>query len=725
MRLTLRTLLAWIDGLLPDIDRDELAAKIAASPVAPRLVERIEEVTARPGLPAPRPDGRGLAEDANTAAEFLDNMLPVERLEAFERVCLDSDIHLAEVAECHALLAEVARDPAVVSLLPRSEQARLLEKVSRQMSHPPEESRQREEAALVRVMREAATPALAPPIAAGGRSSPRASFGAWLSAIAALLLLVVLGGLLVRMLWLPPRGDRQVAAADRAAIDASPRETPLPPPAPAALEPPAPEPTGLAQVDAPADVTPPSENAEAAKEPAAVRVDAPVPAARGRVASDQPGDQPGEPLAAAPLVPLPVMEEEAAAEPARPEPLVAAPRASGGVVGSGPVLHRVDREGMVAWEPLLAGASLADVEEFIVPPHLYPVLERGGVMIRLLPNTRAAVVFDSDGTPRVEVIFGQAVVWSEAAEAPVGITAAGLSGTCTLGRQPVGVEVKLIRNGGDDPAAVPPGRSVRLITSGGSRWRQTEADGGPPGVPLAGLALEQPLPPRGGLEWESSAAAAARQLPPAAAPSWMQLTAATDPVGRRAAAAISAGLVPGQSAADSLRGMMASRRAEDRMVAAATLALAGDYEPLVELLCDNTPSRRLREGQWNELEAATVPRALARGVNAAAALRQAFVARGPDGRGGELFLLARGLSAGELAGGGEAALVAALEDPELVVRRYAIRNLLTLLPDPTQASSDYRPERTQQLNDKGVAWWRARLAGGGLGDGRAEDGPEP
>ena len=78
-----------------------------------------------------------------------------------------------------------------------------------------------------------------------------------------------------------------------------------------------------------------------------------------------------------------------------------------------------------------------------------------------------------------------------------------------------------------------------------------------------------------------------------------------------------------------------------------------------------------------------------------------------------------------MAGGGEAALVAALEDPELVVRRYAIKNLLTLLPDPSQASSDYRPERTQRLNDKGVAWWRARLAGGGLGDGRAEDGPEP
>ena len=41
MRLTLRTLLAWIDGILPAAEHDELGGKVALSPVAPKLVERI------------------------------------------------------------------------------------------------------------------------------------------------------------------------------------------------------------------------------------------------------------------------------------------------------------------------------------------------------------------------------------------------------------------------------------------------------------------------------------------------------------------------------------------------------------------------------------------------------------------------------------------------------------------------------------------------------------
>ena len=99
MRLTLRTLLAYLDGLLPAEQRSELDAKVAGSPVAPQLIERIRGVVARPGLAAPRTDGRGLAEDANTVAEFLDNALLADRLEAFERICIDSDIHLANLAD--------------------------------------------------------------------------------------------------------------------------------------------------------------------------------------------------------------------------------------------------------------------------------------------------------------------------------------------------------------------------------------------------------------------------------------------------------------------------------------------------------------------------------------------------------------------------------------------------------------------------------------------------
>jgi len=716
MRLTLRTLLAWLDGLLPAADRVELDAKVAASPVAPRLLERIAGLTGRPELPAPRTDGRGLAEDANTAAEFLDNTLPGDRLEAFERICLDSDIHLAEVADCHAFLAEIARDPHAVPVLPAGERSRIVDVVSQRLSHPREESTHEDAAALVRAIQKATgRPAPASPSGEGlGSRERRVSLGAWLSALGALLLLVLLGGLLVRMLWPPAGKERQLVAVDRptgGAVVTS--DDPAPKPVAAADQAPAPEPAAAAQPELPAEPAPPVEPSGPEVPPAAATAFVP-----------------------APVVPIPLMEEDAPGqapveqEPGRPVPPPAAeaPQATGTVV-VGPVLHRVDRGGATVWEPLVAAAPLMDAEEFSAPAHLYPLLERSGVMIRLLPGTQAALARDRDGRPRLEVLFGRAVVWSEAADARIGITAGGLSGWFALGpRQPLGVEVELVRDRGDDPAVVTPGRRGRLYTTGGGRWRQTEADGGPPGLFLAGLAENQPLPPRGGLEWDSAAAAAARVLPPAPEPAWMRATAATDPVERLAAAALVSGLEPNRSAADSLRAIFSSRRAEDRSAAAATLALLGDYEPLVSLLCEASQAGWLRERQWKELVAATVPRALARGANAAAALRQAFVACGPAGRGAELFVLARGLSDAELAAGGDGALLAALEDSELVFRRYALENLLGLLPDPSAATRDYRAERSPRLNEEGVAWWRRWLAARAdeaQPEGAAADGAAP
>jgi hypothetical protein len=377
------------------------------------------------------------------------------------------------------------------------------------------------------------------------------------------------------------------------------------------------------------------------------------------------------------------------------------------------------------WRAVFAGASIADAEEFIVPFHGYPQIVRGDVSIRLLPGTRCAMSVDRDGTPRLEIVFGRAVVWTEAAEPRLGISAGGLTGVFTLGpRQPVGIDVELTRDRGTDPAVVPSGRVAMVYAAGGGRWRQTESDGGPPGPPLAGLPLEQPLPPRGGLTWDSSAAGAARILPPASEPVWMKLTGPVHAIDRYAAEAMSKTLAADVPAAESLAMLAGSRRVEDRMAAAATLTLLGSYDALVEALCDESQARRLREGQWNALEASTVPLALARGANAAAALRQAFEAHGPTGRAAEIFLMARGLSAEELAAGGAEGLVASLEDSSLVIRRYALANLVALLPDPAAATHDYRPDRSGRLNDKGIAWWRERVAAG-LAGRRGDSGGEP
>lgn len=112
MRLTLRTLLAHMDDVLEPNDRAEVGQKIEESEFAKTLLQRIRDVTARLRLGTPKVLGKGLAADSNTVAEYLDHTMHNERVQDFEKVCLESDIHLAEVASCHQVLALVLGHPA-------------------------------------------------------------------------------------------------------------------------------------------------------------------------------------------------------------------------------------------------------------------------------------------------------------------------------------------------------------------------------------------------------------------------------------------------------------------------------------------------------------------------------------------------------------------------------------------------------------------------------------
>ena len=49
MRLTLRTLLAWLDDTLPPIQVREIGRQVSESPYAQELVERIHRVRASGG----------------------------------------------------------------------------------------------------------------------------------------------------------------------------------------------------------------------------------------------------------------------------------------------------------------------------------------------------------------------------------------------------------------------------------------------------------------------------------------------------------------------------------------------------------------------------------------------------------------------------------------------------------------------------------------------------
>src|SRR5438105_3599476 len=127
MRLTLRTLLAYLDDTLEPAQTKMIGQKVAESDTAQELIARIKLVTRRRRLTTPPTSGAGADLDANTIAEYLDNVLPGERLAEVEETCLNSDFHLAETAACHQILTLVLGEPLLVPPVARQRMYRLIQ----------------------------------------------------------------------------------------------------------------------------------------------------------------------------------------------------------------------------------------------------------------------------------------------------------------------------------------------------------------------------------------------------------------------------------------------------------------------------------------------------------------------------------------------------------------------------------------------------------------------
>lgn len=114
MRLTLRTLLAYLDDILEDGDIQTLKAKIEESGRATQLIARIRNSVDHREIGALSPDAIGPLENANVMSEYLDSTLSPEQIAEIEQLCLDSDTSLAEAAACHQILTVVLGEPAQV-----------------------------------------------------------------------------------------------------------------------------------------------------------------------------------------------------------------------------------------------------------------------------------------------------------------------------------------------------------------------------------------------------------------------------------------------------------------------------------------------------------------------------------------------------------------------------------------------------------------------------------
>lgn len=112
LKLTLRTLLAWLDDALPPEEARNIGQKVSESPVARELIARIKKVSRSRRITIPAVSGPD-ATDPNLVAAYLDNALPPEQLTEYEERCLKSEIHLSEAASCHQILSMLGQKAKV------------------------------------------------------------------------------------------------------------------------------------------------------------------------------------------------------------------------------------------------------------------------------------------------------------------------------------------------------------------------------------------------------------------------------------------------------------------------------------------------------------------------------------------------------------------------------------------------------------------------------------
>lgn len=752
MRLTLRTLLAWRDRTLPASHRDEMDGKVATNAAAHLLTNRIDRAIADDSLGPPRATA---ASDLNAVAEYLDNVLPLEGLDGFERACLGADDLLAEVASCHRILAEASLDPGLVPTLGPADRARLMQAMQTRglRAHADQESGlTAPDGAARRQSSERPRPIR---VEVAGRITPdgeslhatrRSSATAWLLAISAVLLLGVLTGVLA---W-SVGGGRAVArrgaiapdVADATAMVAAPAAPVAPPPAVAAVpadaadapQPdapaPAPDPPAPPPPDSPPTAPLPAPPVAAAGRadavvdaPAAVpaRAEATAPAADAGAAAPMVQQRPptvpfGDALAiaAAPAPSLPPKPAPpASAQPASAQPAPAFDAAVAAadamtVVGGDALLVSPAGDDAVApdaWEVAREEDKPSLPVRLLAPPFCRPEVELNGLRIAFSGGTRAEMRRTEDGRPWLVLDAGRCVVTGAIGPAELRLTAGGLDGIVTgAPGAPLGVEVERGTAVDPDPSAdpgAPPGIVTRLhATQAAVPWRQIAP---PPDADRAAA-----VPAASTLSWNTSDPAAVRVARRDRSPAWLA-SPTGDAFEKAARASLAASLKSGEPARPALERLGQEARAERRIAAAAALSLMGDHALLAHVLVEDSPQRRLSEEQWRRLERTAVPLVRADDPSAAA-WHEAIDAAAPAGAGATLSAI---VDAGIDGGAGRsAALVEALESPWLVVRRYAWYTLLDIEQPERFDRLRYRPDRPADLNADGVRWWRDHVARG-------------
>ncbi|MDZ4781309.1 MAG: hypothetical protein SGJ19_13725 [Planctomycetia bacterium] len=701
MRLTLRTMLAYMDGVLSPADAEELRRKIEQNEGAAGIMHRVRDVQCRLRLGAPKVEGRGLGGDANTVAEYLDNTLPTDRIPEFERICLESDAHLAESAACHHILALVLGESAQVEPDLRRKLYGLIDAPQQ----PPEP----------------APPVAAPPVAEpevlaplsktrrkmnvpeylrdkpGSRTLLKVAIG-----LAAALLLAAVAVMAIgpERLLSQLRGtgaNPQVAQGDgddaKDAVTVADKDE---------VQSPA---TDEEVVDTDETVTDDEssttsndeepatdDTARTVKSPAlkpvaaetatdeAVTADAPSPPTPDADTTDNAPDDTAE----ADATPT---EDGADADSSGSDAAPAAPVASevGRCFLQKDVLLRFATDAGI-WKRLVQGDAVFAGDRLLAFPRFSPAVTlSNGVAVEMSGATQVVVEGpDSDGTPALRILYGRMILMPLSdPQSPVRLLIGDQERVVTFPdtKSMLAVEVRPELVNGSDPEQTPARLNIEFcLVSGKLGWQ--------------GAAAEAPAELASPLLWTTDPAA---PVAGGDVPKWIRDKSKTGE--SIAAPAIEEGIATDRPVIVSLKEAANHRQRELRSLAAKCLALIGEYDDFVAILSD--PAQwPAWDGQIEELRAS-----MARSPEDAAKVRVALEkARSSDAQG--LYRLLWGYTEEEFVKGGAAQeLLADLEHQDIDYRVLAHWNLRQLTGmrhpyDPREEDGKSRKDRVELWQKK-------------------------
>lgn len=716
MRLTLRTLLAYLDGILDADDSKELAKKIEESEYAGGLVHRLRDVMRRLRLGAPSLTDRGPGLDPNTVAEYLDNTLTSERVTDFEKVCLDSDIHLAEVASCHQILTLVLGEPAEVDPASRQRMYDVQDVYTGAKPPPPPPTAPSDSTSA---------PSLSLDLEVGdddsGDRKPRPKptvpeylreprrQRAWLSATAAVLLaaaviVVVLkligqlepgtlgGDQLVRwgIIAAAPEVARGKGTDENEAVASAKNTTPPVEPAAETAKTPTTEPevkpTGEASVKpvepvapivadvAPKDPTKTTDTSETT--PKAVE---PPP----KTTIEPPATLPTQPEAKAANT---TTKEPTPEAPLPPEPLGRLITSEQVLLGSDPVN---------GWTRVGPNQMLIPQHVLALPTYRAKVVLTAGITLEILGGTRIELLGSSpQELPGIHVLYGRVVLMPLAKSGTrLRVAFGDHNGTITFAdaESVAALEVHNVYAPGTNPEEVPPRVTANLFVSSGSiQWEEATAGKEPKPVRLTPQM-------RLAFDGETTGTPIAGQ----SEPDWIAIGETIKPLDRKASPIVAQLLPTDRPARVGLLELpMLRPQKEVKALSMRCLGYVGQFGDMVAAL--NDPARKL---EWSDFYIPELRAAVARDAETAAAVRMAlekqYSQQAPD-----LYRMLLGYTDQQLAAGDDAKLVQGLKnDDVLAVRVLSIWNLA----DITDVAQNFEPEKPAARRQQALRRWELRL----------------